>query len=159
MVKLNNNLESWKIKGFAEFGSFWRDIFVLCVCWRKMISSPIGPRDQLLDLLSCQNFDLSMGYCRVKSEPTMFVVLSYSWLIPREYTITSFGLNNAITVFTWWWKSSDMEIPMSCCWAHQQHLIFSMAHVEHQASVGNLCKHIFMLCSWSICSDERSDFL
>ena len=24
-----------------------------------MISSPIGPCDQLLDLLSCQNFDLS----------------------------------------------------------------------------------------------------
>ena len=29
-----------------------------------------------------------------------------------------FGLTNTITVFTWWWKSSDMEIPMSCCWAH-----------------------------------------
>ena len=65
-----------------------------------MISSPIGPRDQLLDLLSCQNFDLSMGYRQAKSEPTMFVMLSYSWLIPRAYTITSFGLTNAITVFT-----------------------------------------------------------
>ena len=102
-----------------------------------MMSSLIGPRDQLLDLLPCQNFDLSMGYHQVKSEPTMFVMLSYSWLIPRAYTITSFGLTNAITMFTWWWKSSDMEILMSCCWAHQQHLVSSMIHVEHWASVGN----------------------
>ena len=34
---------------------------LVCVCWRKMISPSIGPRDQLLDLLPCQNFDLSMG--------------------------------------------------------------------------------------------------
>ena len=159
MVNLNNNLESWKIKGFAEFGSFWRDIFVLCVCWRKMISSPIGPRDQLLDLLSSQNFDLSMGYRQVKSEPTMFIVLFYSWLIPREYPITSFGLTNAITVFTWWWKSSDMEIPMSCCWAHQQHFVFPMIHVEHQPSVENLVRNAFVFRSWSLCLDKRSDFL
>ena len=111
-----------------------------------MISSFIGPRDQLLDLLSCQNFDLSMGYRQVKSEPTMFVVLSYSWLIPREYTITSFGLTNAITVFTWWWKSSDMEIPMSCYWAHQQQFVSPMIHVEHPASVGNL----WAMLSWSV---------
>ena len=45
-----------------------------------MISSPIGPRDQLLDLLSFQNFDLSMGYRQIKSEPMMFVMLSYLWL-------------------------------------------------------------------------------
>ena len=56
-----------------------------------MISSPIGPRDQLLDLLSCKKFDLSMGYRQVISKPTMFVMLSYLWLIPRAYTITSFG--------------------------------------------------------------------
>ena len=65
-----------------------------------MISSSIGPRDQLLDLLSCPNFDLSVGYPQIKSEPTMFVMLSYLWLIPQAYTITSFGLTNAITVFT-----------------------------------------------------------
>ena len=80
-----------------------------------MISLLVDPRDQLLDLLPCQNFDLSMGYRQVESEPTMFVMLSYSWLNPRAYTITSFGLTNAIIVFTLWWKSSDMEIPMSCC--------------------------------------------
>ena len=135
-----------------------RDIF-LCVCWRKMISPSIGPRDQLLDLLPCQNFDLSMDYRQVKSEPTMFVMLSYPWLIPRTYTITSFGLTNTIIVFTWWWKSSDMEIPMSCYWAHQQHLVSSMIHVEHPASVGNLCKHFLRATSWRICLDGRSDFL
>ena len=75
-----------------------------------MISSPIGPRDQLLDLLSCRNFDLSMGYRQVKLEPMMFVMLSYSWLIPRAYTITSFGLTNAIPVFTQLWNFNYMEI-------------------------------------------------
>ena len=30
------------------------------------MSSSIGPRDQLLDLLSCPNFDLSMGYHQIK---------------------------------------------------------------------------------------------
>ena len=56
-----------------------------------MISSSIGPRDQLLNLSSCPNLDLSVGHRQIKSEPTMFVVLSYSWLIPRAYTIISFG--------------------------------------------------------------------
>ena len=54
-----------------------------------MISSSIGPCDQLLDLLSYQSFDLSVGYRQIKSVPTMLVMLSYSWLIPRAYTITS----------------------------------------------------------------------
>ena len=61
----------------------------MCVCWRKMISSLIGPCGQLLDLLSYQSFDLSVGYRQIKSEPTIFVMLSYSWLIPRAYTIIS----------------------------------------------------------------------
>ena len=111
-----------------------------------MIFSSTDPRDQLLNLLPCQNFDLSMGYRQLKSEPTMFVMLSYSWLIPQAYTIISFGLTNAITMFTWWWKSSDMEILMSCYWAHQQHFVSSLIHVEHPASIGNLCKH-FSSCS------------
>ena len=124
-----------------------RDIILcVCVCWRKMISPSTVPCDRLLNLLSWPNLDLSVGYRQVKSEPMMFVMLSYSWLIPRAYTITSFGLTNAITVFTWWWKSSDMEIPMSCCWVHQQHFVSSMIHVEHPASIGNLCKH-FSSCS------------
>ena len=65
-----------------------------------MTSSSIGPRDQVLDQLSCQNFDLSVGYRQIKTEPTTFVMLSYSWLIPQAYTITSFGLTDAITLFT-----------------------------------------------------------
>ena len=69
-------------KSLSNLVHFQRDILCLCVCCRKMISPSIGPRDQLLDLLPCQNFDLSMGYRQVKSEPTMFVMLSYSWLIP-----------------------------------------------------------------------------
>ena len=131
----------------------------MCVCWRKMISSLIDPRDQLSVLLSYPTLDLSMGYCQIKSEPTMFVMLSYSWLIPRAYTIISFGLTNAITVFTWWWKSSDMEIPMSCCWAHQQHFVSPMIHVEHQPSVETFVSNVFVFRSWSLCLNGRSDFL
>ena len=33
--------------------------------------------------------DLSVGYHQIKSVPTMLVILSYSWLTPRAYTITS----------------------------------------------------------------------
>ena len=33
-----------------------------------------------------------------------------------------------------------------------------MNHVEHQPSVGNLCKHFFVFRSWSICLNESSDF-
>ena len=124
-----------------------------------MISPLIGPRDQLLDLLSCLNLDLSAGYRQIKLEPMIFVMLSYSWLIPRAYTITPFGLTNTITLFTWWWKSSDMEIPMSCYWAHQEHLVSSMIHVEHQASVGKFVSNAFMFHSWSLCLDGRRDFL
>ena len=62
----------------------------MCVL-RKMISLSIGHRDQLLDLLSCPNFDLSVGYPQIKSEPTIFIILSYSWLFLRAYTIISFG--------------------------------------------------------------------
>ena len=124
-----------------------------------MISSSIVPRDRLLNLSSCPNLDLSAGYRQIKLEPTIFIMFSYSWLIPRAYTITSFRLTNAITGFTWWWKSSDMEILMSCCWAHQQHFVSSMIHVEHQPSVGNFVSNAFVFRSWSLCLDGRSDFL
>ena len=56
-----------------------------------MISSSIGPCDQLLDLLSYQSFDLSVGYSQIKSEPNDVrnVVLLVDF--PRAYTIISFG--------------------------------------------------------------------
>ena len=62
-----------------------------------MISSSIGPRDQLLDLLSCLNFDLSVGYRQIKSEPMMFVMLSYSWLSLEHTPLYRLGLTSAIT--------------------------------------------------------------
>ena len=49
-----------------------------------MISSLIDLHDQLLDLSSYENFDLSMGYRQIKSEPTIFVMLSYSWFFLRH---------------------------------------------------------------------------
>ena len=49
-----------------------------------MISSSIGPCDQLLDLLSYQSFDLSVGYRQIKSVPTMLVMLSYFVVDPSS---------------------------------------------------------------------------
>ena len=113
----------------------------MCICCRKIISSSIIPRDQLLELLSYPVFDLSTGYRQIKSEPMMFVMLSYSWLFPRAYTIISFGSDQYyhivhIMVELQWYGNSD-ELLLS----HQQHLVSSMIHVEHQASVGNFCTH------------------
>ena len=56
-----------------------------------MISPSIGPRDRLLDLLSCQNFDLSVGYRQIKSEPTIFVMLSYSWIFLEHTPLYSWS--------------------------------------------------------------------
>ena len=56
-----------------------------------MIFSSIVLRDRLLNLSSCPNLDLNVGYHQVKWEPTMFIMLSYSWLFPRAYTVISFG--------------------------------------------------------------------
>ena len=87
-------------KSLPNLVQFQRDILCLCVCCREMIPSSIGPRDQLLNPSSCPNLDLSVGHRQIRLEPTIFVMLSYSWLIPRAYTITSFGLTNTITLFT-----------------------------------------------------------
>ena len=62
-----------------------------------MISSSIGPCDQLLDLLPDKNFDLSMGYRQIKSEPTMFVMLSYSWIFLEDTLLYQLSMTNAIT--------------------------------------------------------------
>ena len=52
---------------------------LVCVLKKVDISST-DPRDQLMDLSSCPTFDLGVGYPQIKSEPTMFVMLSYSWI-------------------------------------------------------------------------------
>ena len=48
-------------KRLSNLVHFQRDILCLCVCWRKMISSLIDPRDQLLDLLSYPNLWFAYG--------------------------------------------------------------------------------------------------
>ena len=51
------------------------------------------------------------------------------------------------------------KIWMSCCWTHQQHFVSPMIHAEHQPSVENFISNAFVLHSWSLCLDGRSDFL
>ena len=75
-------------------------------------NSLIDPRDQLSVLLSYPIFDLSVGYRQIKSEPMMFVMLSYSWLFPRAYTIISFGSDQCyhrvhMMVEVQWYGNSD----------------------------------------------------
>ena len=106
-----------------------------------MISSPIDPRDHLWIYYLVQNFDLSVGYPRIKSEPTIFVTLSYSWLIPRAYTITSIGLTNTITCS----HNYGIPSPWKPGWIVVEPIsnivIFSMIYVEHPVSIGNFYKH------------------
>ena len=106
-----------------------------------MVFSSIDPRDQLMDLSSYPIFDSSMGYPQIKSEPTIFVMLSYSWLFLRAYTIISFGSDQCYHLFTQLWDSIFMETWMNCCWAHQQHFYLLRDCVEHPASIGNFYKH------------------
>ena len=113
----------------------------MCVCWRNMISSSIDPCDQLSELLSYPIFDLSVSYPQINSKPTMFIMLSYSWLIPRAYTVISLGLTNAITCshchgIPSIWKPGWIVVePISNI------VIFSMIYVEHPVSIGNFHKH------------------
>ena len=136
-----------------------KGIFLCSVCWRKMISSSIGPCDQLLDLLSYQSFDLSVGYRQVKSVPTMLVMLSYSWLIPRAYTITSLvwpmlspcSLNYGIP-----FKRKPRWIVVAPI---DNILVFSIILLNIQLVLETFWKHFLRASSWSICLDESSDFL
>ena len=57
----------------------FKGMFCMCVLKKVDISST-DPRDQLIDLSSCPTFDLGVGYPQIKSEPMMFVMLSYSWV-------------------------------------------------------------------------------
>ena len=72
---------------------------LVCVLKKVDISST-DPRDQLMDLSYYPTFDWSMGYHPIRPEPTIFVMLSYSWLIPRAYTIISFGSDQYYHLFT-----------------------------------------------------------
>ena len=115
-----------------------------------MISSSIVPRDRLLNLSSCPNLDLSVGYRQIKLEPTIFLENTPLHLL--VWSILSHCSHNGGIPVIW-------KIPMSCCWAHQQHFVSSMIHVEHQPSVGNFVSNAFVFRSWSLCLDGRSDFL
>src|SRR3954470_9576047 len=96
-----------------------------------MISSPIGPRDQLLDVLSCQNFDLSMGYRQIKSEPTMFVMLSYPWLFPRADTIISFWSDRCYNLVHIVLEFHVYGTSINVVESIDNNSILSMIHVEH----------------------------
>ena len=124
-----------------------------------MISSSIGPCDQLLDLLSYKNFDLSMGYRQIKSEPTMFVMLSYSWLSlePTPLYLLVWPIlspcshNGGIPViWKFWWVVVE---PISSILSPPWFMLNIKLLLETSISI------IFMFRAWSICFDERSDFL
>ena len=123
------------------------DIFIDWSLWS--VAGPI--------VLSILWFECGLSSNQISTNDARNVVLLV--VDPSSIHHYIFGLTNAITVFTWWWKSSDMEIPMSCCWTHQQHFVSPMIHVEHQPSIGNFLSNAFVFRSWSLCLDGRSDFL
>ena len=124
-----------------------------------MISSSIDPWDQLLELLSCQNFDLSVGYSQIKSEPTMFVMLSYSWFL-LEHTplyilvwpmLSPCSPNYGIPFI---WKPRWIVVePIDNI------LISSMILLNIKLVLETFVSIIFVFRSWRICLDKRSDFL
>ena len=123
-----------------------------------MISSSIGPCDQLLDLLSYQSFDLSVGYRQIKSVPTMLVMLSYSWLIPRAYTITSLvwpmlspcSLNYGIP-----FKRKPRWIVVEPI----DNILISSMILLNIKLVLETFESIFFMLAHEVFVDERSDFL
>ena len=124
-----------------------------------MISSSIDPRDQLLDLLSCQNFDLSVGYPQIKSEPKMFVILSYSWIFLEHTPLyllfwPMLSLVHIIVEFHPYGKFRWLVVePISSILSHPCFVLNIQLVLETFISI------IFMSRAWSICSDERSDLL
>ena len=124
-----------------------------------MISSSIGPRDQLWDLLSCPNFVLSVGYPQIKPEPTMFVMLSYSWLTPRAYTITSL----VWPILSHCSHSGGSPVIWKLRWVAVEPIsgiLYPPWFVLNIQLVLETCVSIFFTPrSWSICLDERTDFL
>ena len=110
------------------------------MCWRKLIFSSTEPRDQLMDVSFYPTLiEYGLLSNQIRTNDIRNVVLLV--VDPSSIHHYILGMTNTITVFTWWWKSSDMEIPMSCCWAHQQHFVSPMIHVENQPSVGNFYRH------------------
>ena len=131
----------------------------MCVCWRKMISSSIGPCDQLLDLLSYPNLWLSMGYRQIKSEPTIFVMLSYPWFFLEHTPLYSLvwpmlspcSLNYGIPF--------KRELRWIVVEPIDNILISSLILLNIKLVLETCVSIFFMPRLWSICLDERSDFL
>ena len=111
-----------------------------------MVYPSIDPRDQLMELSSYPNFDLSVGYRQIKSEPTIFVMLSYSWLFPRAYTIISFGSDQCyrfvhiVVEFHLHGNLDDLLLIPSAIFP-----FYTWFMLDIYVSVGNFWRHFFML--------------
>ena len=98
-----------------------------------------------------QIFDLSVGYRQIKSVPTMLVMLSYSWLIPRAYTITSLvwpilSLVHIILEFHLCGNLDELLLSPSATLLPSPWFVLNIQLVlETSKSI------IFMSRSWSIC--------
>ena len=93
-----------------------------------------------------------MGYHPIRPEPTIFVMLSYSWLIPRAYTIISFGSDQCyhivhIIVELHLYKNID-ELLLS---PSTTLLSSPWSVLNIQLVLETLISIIFMFRSWSIC--------
>ena len=115
-----------------------------------MISSSIDPRGQFLELLSCQNFDLSVGYSQIKSEPTMFVMLSYLSISLEHTPLYLLGLTNAITCSHNYGTPSSWKPGWIVVEPIDNTLISSMILLNIKLVLETSISIIFMSRSWSI---------
>ena len=138
-----------------------RDIFCACVCVLKKDDVFIDWSSWLVVgpiVLPKLWFECGLSSNQIRTNDVrnvvLLVVVSSSihhyifWVWPMLSPCSHDGGSPVIWKFRWVAVepiSSILSSPMN--------------HVEHQPSVGNLCKHFFVFRSWSICSDERSDFL
>ena len=106
-----------------------------------MISSLVGPCDQLLDLLSYPIFDLSMSYRQIKSEPTIFVMLSYSWFSSsiHHYVPWSDQCYHRVHIIMEFHLHGNLDKLLLS--PSTTFFSFPMILVKHPASIGNFYNH------------------
>ena len=106
-----------------------------------------------------QTFDLSTGYRQIKSEPTIFVMLSYSWFFLKHTPLYSWSDQcyhrvHMMVEVQWYGNSDELLLSPSVAFCLPPWVMLNINLVLET------CVSIFFMSRlWSLCLDEISDFL